>query len=165
MFRREDFKKVDLLGSGKKNTKIFKALHKPSGKFFAIKEIEAKSIDKLNEYKEEAVQLCKIKNHPNIIQTYNYYFYETTVNTYRLAIVCELMDEGFNVERVFRKRQSKGLYWKEAELEKLIVSLISTLSFLQSIGICHRDIKPSNLFIMGNGEMKVIDFGESKDYF
>lgn len=75
------------------------------------------------------------------------------------------MDEGMNLERIFRKRQQKGLFWKEEELEKLIVSLISTLSFLQSIGICHRDIKPSNLFIMDNGEMKVIDFGESKDYF
>jgi serine/threonine protein kinase len=165
MFRKEDFKKVDLLGSGKKNTKIFKAKHIPSGKYFALKEIEAKSIEKLNEYKEEAVQLCKIKNHPNIIQTYNYYFYETQVNTFRLAIVCELMDESMNLERVFRKRQQKGLFWKESDLEKLIVSLISTLSFLQSIGICHRDIKPSNLFIMPNGEMKIIDFGESKDYF
>ena len=165
MFRKQDFKKVDLLGSGKKNTKIFKAEHIPSGKYFAIKEIEAKTIDKLNEYKEEAVQLCKIKNHPNIIQTYNYYFYETQVNTFRIAIVWELMDESLNLERIFRKRQQKGSYWKEEELEKIIVSLISTLSFLQSIGICHRDIKPSNLFLMDNGEIKVIDFGESKDYF
>ena len=47
----------------------------------------------------------------------------------------------------------------------MIVSLISTLSYLQSIGICHRDLKPSNLFLMANGEIKVIDFGESKDYF
>ncbi|CAI2360508.1 unnamed protein product [Moneuplotes crassus] len=165
MFRREDFKKVDLLGSGKKNTKIFKALHKPSKKYFALKEIEAKNIEKLNEYKEEAVQLMKIKNHPNVLQTYNYYFYETQVQTFRLAIVCELMDENMNLERIFRKKKQKGLYWSEKSLEKLIVSLISTLSFLQSIGICHRDIKPSNLFIMPNGEMKVIDFGESKDHF
>ena len=47
----------------------------------------------------------------------------------------------------------------------MVVSLISTMSYLQSIGICHRDIKPSNLFLMENGEIKVIDFGESKDYF
>ena len=51
MFRKQDFKKVDLLGSGKKNTKIYKAEHLPSGKFYAIKEVEAKTLDKLNEYK------------------------------------------------------------------------------------------------------------------
>jgi serine/threonine protein kinase len=51
MFRKQDFKKVDLLGSGKKNTKIYKAEHIPSGKYYAIKEVEAKTIDKLNEYK------------------------------------------------------------------------------------------------------------------
>ena len=59
MFRKEDFKKVDLLGSGKKNTKIYKVIHRHSGKFYALKEVEAKSLDKLNEYKEEAVQLFK----------------------------------------------------------------------------------------------------------
>ena len=51
MFRKQDFKKVDLLGSGKKNTKIYKALHIPSGKYYALKEVEAKTLDKLNEYK------------------------------------------------------------------------------------------------------------------
>lgn len=57
------------------------------------------------------------------------------------------------------------MFWKEEELEKMLVSLISTMSYLQSIGICHWDIKPSNLFLMENGEIKVIDFGESKDFF
>ncbi len=62
MFRKQDFKKIDLLGSGivyfgltifigKKNTKIYKAEHIPTGKFYAIKEVEAKTLDKLNEYK------------------------------------------------------------------------------------------------------------------
>ena len=36
---------------GKKNTKIYKAEHLPSGKIYAIKEVEAKTLDKLNEYK------------------------------------------------------------------------------------------------------------------
>lgn len=36
---------------GKKNTKIYKAEHIPTGKIYAIKEVEAKTLDKLNEYK------------------------------------------------------------------------------------------------------------------
>ena len=48
MFRKQDFKKVDLLGSGKKNTKIYKAEHIPTGKYYAIKEVEAKTLDKLS---------------------------------------------------------------------------------------------------------------------
>ena len=42
------------MGSGKKNTKIYKAEHIPTGKYYAIKEVEAKTLDKLNEYKVSA---------------------------------------------------------------------------------------------------------------
>ena len=47
----------------------------------------------------------------------------------------------------------------------MVVSIISTLSYLQSVGICHRDLKPANLFLTSAFELKVIDFGESKDHF
>jgi hypothetical protein len=57
MFRKQDFKKVDLLGSGKKNTKIYKVLHLTSGKYYALKEVEAKTLDKLNEYKVSCAQV------------------------------------------------------------------------------------------------------------
>ena len=190
MFRKQDFKKIDLLGSGiiyiyneyilvgKKNTKIYKVEHIPTSKIYALKEIEAKNLEKLNEYKvhsiyiyiyiyiqEEAVQLAKTQNHVNIVNFFGYYFYETMYNTYRLAIVTEYIDQRNNMEYLFRKKKQKNQYWKEAELEKMIVSLISTFSYLQSIGICHRDIKPANLFLTTNLEIKLIDFGESKDYF
>lgn len=87
-------------------------------------------------------------------------------NTYRIAMVCEYMDSRTNLEYLFRKRKQQNLYWKQDELEKMIVSIISTLSYLQQVGICHRDLKPANLFLgPQNGEIKIIDFGESKDYF
>jgi len=51
-------------------------------------------------------------------------------------------------------------------MEKMVVSVISTLSYLQSVGICHRDMKPANLFLNPTTyEIKLIDFGESKDHF
>ncbi len=43
--------------------------------------------------------------------------------------------------------------------------LVSMYSFFQNKGICHRVIKPVNLFLLQNDEVKVIYFGESKDYF
>lgn len=179
MFRKQDFKKVDLLGSGKKNTKIYKAEHLPSGKIYAIKEVEAKTLEKLNEYKvsllsymnnhgrvqEEAVQLSKVQQHPDVLQFYGYYFYETMYNTFRIAMVCEYMDSRQNCEYMFRKRKQQGVFWKADEMEKMIVSIIGTMSYLQSIGMTHRDLKPANLFLTPTCEIKLIDFGESKDYF
>ena len=58
-----------------------------------------------------------------------------------------------------------AVYWKAEELERMIASLISTLAFMQGVGLCHRDLKPANLFLLNNGDIKVIDFGESKDFF
>ena len=87
-------------------------------------------------------------------------------NTYRIAMVCEYMDSRTNLEHMFRKRKTSGAFWSQEELEKMIVSIISTLSYLQSVGICHRDLKPANLFLLPQThEVKIIDFGESKDYF
>lgn len=68
MFRKQDFKKVDLLGSGKKNTKIYKAEHIPTGKYYALKEVEAKTLEKLNEYKVSQVWFhILIKNFNSLI--------------------------------------------------------------------------------------------------
>jgi serine/threonine protein kinase len=165
MFRRSDFRKLEYYeGGGKKNTRIFRVEHIPTKKIYALKEVEAKNLEKLNEYKEEAVQLSKAQNHPNILQFHGYYFYETPHNAYKIGLICEFLEQRNNLEQIYKYRANKGQYWKEEELIKMYYSLVDALSFLQSIGISHRDIKPANLFIMDNNEVKVIDFGESKEY-
>ena len=118
------------------------------------------------------MQLSKAQNHPNILQFYGYYFYETPHNTFKLGIVCEYINEQNNLEAIYRRRESKSIinlkkaqYWSEDDMIKMCYSMTDALAFLQHIGICHRDIKPANLFLMDNSEIKVIDFGESKDYF
>ena len=69
MFRKQDFKKVDLLGSGKKNTKIYKVLHLQSGKHYALKEVEAKTLDKLNEYKVSVAESSRVGGSRPVVQS------------------------------------------------------------------------------------------------
>ena len=165
MFRRSDFRKIELFGGGKKNTKVYKVEYLKTGQIFALKEVEAKSLDKLNEYKEEAVQLSKAQHHPNILQCYGYYFYSTNKNTFKLGIISEYINRDLNLETIYRKREKQNLYWKEDKLLKIAYYLIDTFAYLEHIGICHRDIKPTNLFLLENYEIKVIDFGESIEFF
>lgn len=80
-------------------------------------------------------------------------------------MVCEYMESRHNLEYMFRKRKQQSVFWKQDELEKMIVSIIGTMGYLQSIGMTHRDLKPANLFLTPAFEIKLIDFGESKDYF
>ena len=164
MFRRTDFKKLELFGNGKKNTRVFKVKHIKTGKIYVLKEVEAHSLDKLNEYKEEAVQLSKVQNHPNILQFYGYYFYETPHNTYKLGIISESINRELNLESIYRKRSKIRQYFSENELLVIFYSLIDAFAYLESMGICHRDIKPTNLFLLENFQVKVIDFGESKEF-
>jgi len=109
--------------------------------------------------------LSKSQSHPNILHFYGYYFYETPHNTFKLGIICEYINEGDNLEILYRKRELKKQYWDEGVILKLSYSIIDALAFLQSIGICHRDIKPANLFMVESGDIKIIDFGESKENF
>ena len=164
MFRITDFKKLELFGNGKKNTRVFKVKHIKTGKIYVLKEVEAHSLDKLNEYKEEAVQLSKVQNHPNVLQFYGYYFYETPHNTYKLGIISESINRELNLEIIYRKRAKTRQYFSEKELLTIIYSLVDAFAYLESVGICHRDIKPTNLFLLENFQIKVIDFGESKEF-
>ena len=108
MFRRCDFRKIELFGGGKKNTKVYKVEYLKTGQIFALKEVEAKSLDKLNEYKEEAVQLSKAQHHPNILQCYGYYFYSTTKNTFKLGIISEYINRELNLENLLKKKKPKN---------------------------------------------------------
>ena len=159
--QKKDFKKLELLGGGKKNTKIYKVQYIHTGQIFALKEVEAKNLDKLNEYKEEAAQLIKAQHHSNILQCYGYYFYETSYNSYKIGMVTELFNKDENLEVIYRLREKQHLFWNEDALLKIAYNMIDTFAYLEHIGICHRDIKPTNLFLLENYQIKVIDFGES----
>ena len=52
-----------------------------------------------------------------------------------------------------------GIFWKAEEVEKMIISIISTLAHLQSVGLCHRDLKPANILVNEDCSVKLCDYG------
>lgn len=49
------------------------------------------------------------------------------------------------------------------QVQKLLLSLLDTLSYLHSQEIFHRDIKPSNIMVKENGSPVLLDFGAALD--
>ena len=45
----------------------------------------------------------------------------------------------------------------------ILRQLLEGLSYIHQLGIVHRDLNPANIFIMNNGNVKIGDFGLSKD--
>ncbi len=45
-------------------------------------------------------------------------------------MVCEYMESRQNLEYMFRKRKQQNIFWKQEELEKMIVSVIGSLAYL-----------------------------------
>jgi len=53
---------------------------------------------------------------------------------------------------------------KLPEIKCLIRQLANALDFCHMKGIMHRDLKPSNVLITANGELKLCDFGLSREF-
>ena len=91
-------------------------------------------------------------NHPNIRQVYDYGEIDG-----RPVIVMEYLD-GSDL----KDRLKRGEVFSEEELKRWWNQLASALNYTHKRGIIHRDIKPANIFIDGEGNAKLLDFGIAK---
>jgi serine/threonine-protein kinase len=88
-------------------------------------------------------------NHPNIITVF-----ELGEDAGQFFIVMELL-EGDPLSRLIGQSASLPLRRKLG----LMVQICEGLAFAHQRGVVHRDIKPANIFVLSQGQVKILDFG------
>ena len=88
-------------------------------------------------------------NHPNIVKVYNH----GTVDG--VPYIANEFIKGQNLKQVLDFRSSVPI---EEALDYMI-QLAAALDYAHQHGIVHRDVKPDNLYVMGDGTIKLGDFG------
>ncbi len=58
-----------------------------------------------------------------------------------------------------REYMVRGASWDEHDCVSIMSQLLDALQFAHAHAVWHRDIKPANILVMGNGRIKLTDFG------
>ena len=102
----------------------------------------------LMRFKNEA-SIAASLNHENIVQVYNH----GTIDG--IPYIANEFIKGQNLKEVLDFRSSLPL----EEAIDIIMQLAAALNYAHRHGIIHRDVKPDNIYVMGDGTIKLGDFG------
>ena len=144
------YRVLERIGRGGMGT-VFKAHDPILDRPVALKVIspEIEVTDELRARFFREAQACARLSHPNIIT-----IYDMGEHDGRLFIVMELLD-GEELRRLIA--QSKPLALEDKL--SVIAQICDGLHYAHEKGIVHRDVKPGNIFLLRNGQVKILDFG------
>ncbi|KAI0244181.1 Serine/threonine-protein kinase [Massospora cicadina] len=147
----EDYAIDDNIGHGSFAT-VFRALHKPTGRWVAIKTIlSAKLNPRLIKSIEFEIRILQEMKHPNITE-----LYEIKRTESKVCLVMELCAFGDLSEYIKKHRLKPGTGGNAGGLSEVIFRhflLQLAFKFLRGKDLVHRDLKP---------QLKVADFGFAK---
>jgi len=102
-------------------------------------------------FKNEAILMAGL-DHPNITKVIHF-----DEQPQSFSIIMEYLEGEDLRERI----RGKGRL-EDDEIKTLFTQILSAFQYAHENGIVHRDIKPSNIFILNNGQVKILDFGIAK---
>jgi beta-lactam-binding protein with PASTA domain len=101
---------------------------------------------------EEARRLIEFQHEPEITQVYD--FFEENNTAY---IVMELLD-GITLKDKLKRDGRMSV----EEALPIIITVLHGLEKVHQKNIMHRDIAPDNIFLLKNGQVKLLDFGAAR---
>ena len=151
-----EYKIIKKLGEGS-YSRVFQV--EKENKYFAIKEIEIKGEikDKIKNIQEEAEILSKF-DCKNIVK-----YYDSFQIKNKFYILMEYCD-GIDLRYFINKYINKSELIEENILYNIIKQLCIGIKEIHEKNIIHRDLKPENIFINKKIEIKIGDFGISKQF-
>ena len=146
-----------MIGQGSSGV-VFAARHTPSSTLIALKSINIYERDKRKQLEKDLKALDDFSS-PYLIKYYGAFFSDGVVK-----VAMELMDLG-STRRIINSLTGRPEpVMSETMLYRFAYSILSGLHYLHKIKhIVHRDIKPDNILINSSGEIKLCDFGVSRE--
>ncbi len=131
------------------------SLHVGAGRLVAIKSFNKSKLtsEKARKKIVHETGLLKLLNHPSVVR-----FYETFDTNKYIMIVMEYVSCGDLLS--FVRKRSK---LTETIAKFIFKQIMEGLSFIHSQGVVHRDIKLDNILIDLQNNIKICDFGVSKE--
>jgi sulfatase modifying factor 1 len=147
------YKIIRLIGEGGMAS-VYEAKHEVLGVEVAIKVLNPvlSTNPQIRERFKNEAKLMASLNHPNITKVIDF-----EEQDQHLSIIMELLiGEDLN-EKIKRSGPLPRI-----EIKSIFSQTLSAFQYAHEMGIIHRDIKPSNIFILPNGQVKILDFGIAK---
>ena len=144
-----------ILGQGGMGS-VYKARHRELGRVVAIKVFSstAEEADLFVERLRQEGRMMAQLEHPNVLG-----IYDAAVTSDGVPyLILEYVD---GMDLFNRLQHEKTL--SEREAIRIARAVCRGLEAVHGLDIVHRDIKPANILLGKNGEIKVSDFGISKD--
>ena len=149
----DDFQLLKVVGRGSFG-KVLQVKKKDDGKIFAMKILDKSKVMKTKQQKHtrDEKSILSSLNHPFVVQLH--YAFQTPEKLY---MVMDFINGGELFHRL-----DEAEYLSEEETKHYTAELCLALIHLHKNGIVYRDLKPENVLIDRNGNVKMTDFGLSK---
>jgi hypothetical protein len=144
---------------------VFIGWHRHTNESVAVKKMHyavlCNNPQRLARVRREAENAWRI-THPNVIKLKDILFSHDNEWVY-FIMERAIGIEGMPNADLFAVVSSRGAL-SEDSARAVLKQLLAAIAHCHSLGICHRDLKPENILLEPTGQIKVTDFGMSKEF-